>query len=256
MQFRVLGCSGGEIPGQHLSSYLINETLLIDAGSTTAVLSLRAQRKIENVLITHAHLDHVMSLATMADNLFGIDNTTIHVWGLPDVVAGLHASFFNDTLWPDFTRITADSQSNPILTFHQLTKEKPTAVGEFSVTAVRVSHAVASTAFFIEDRKGALLHVGDTGPTEKVWTVARKKKNLRAVVLETSFPNRLQETADLSQHLTPQTLAHEAAKLGHPSVPIFVTHLKPQYRDEIVAELRKLKGFRLRILRQGDSVRL
>ncbi|HEY1373408.1 MAG TPA: MBL fold metallo-hydrolase, partial [Candidatus Binatia bacterium] len=67
MQFRVLGCSGGQVPGQQLSSYLVNEDLLIDAGSTTAVLSLKAQTKIRNVLITHAHLDHVMSLATLAD---------------------------------------------------------------------------------------------------------------------------------------------------------------------------------------------
>src|SRR5437762_10899953 len=73
MQFRVLGCSGGQVPGQQLSSYLINESLLIDAGSTTAVLNLKAQSKIKNALVTHAHLDHVMSLATLADNLFAVD---------------------------------------------------------------------------------------------------------------------------------------------------------------------------------------
>ena len=256
MQFRVLGCSGGQIPGRHLSSYLVNDSLLIDAGSTTAVLSLRAQQKIRNILITHAHLDHVMSLATMADNLFGINDATIKVWGMQEVITALHGSFFNNTLWPDFTRITGDGQSSPILSFHRLPKGKPVPIAELTVTAVRVNHAVPSTAFFVEDRKTALLHVGDTGPTERVWSLARRKKNLRAVVLETSFPNRLQETADSSRHLTPQTLAREAEKLGRPSVPILVTHLKPLYREEIIAELKKLKGLRIRILKQGDSLAL
>jgi cAMP phosphodiesterase len=256
MQFRVLGNTGGQIPGQHLSSYLLDETLLIDAGSTTAVLGLRAQRKIKNILITHAHLDHVMSLATLADNLFGIIDGTIHVWGLPEVVEGLRTSFFNDTIWPDFTRITGDNQSAPILSFHDFPEGTAERIGDFEVTAVRVNHAVTSTAFFIENRKTVLLHVGDTGPTDKVWALARTKKHLRAVVLEASFPNRLQETADLSQHLTPQTLAGEAAKLGRPSIPIFVTHLKPQYREEIIAELKKLKGLRLKILKQGQSLAL
>src|ERR1044072_7155029 len=123
MQFRVLGCSGGQVPGQQLSSYLVNEDLLIDAGSTTAVLSLKAQTKIRNVLVTHAPLDHVMSLATLADNLFGIDGT-IRVWGLPDVLAGLHASFFNDTLLPDFTRITGGGHSSPGLRLQPLAPER------------------------------------------------------------------------------------------------------------------------------------
>lgn len=255
MQFRVLGGSGGEMPGHHLSSYLVDDALLIDAGSTTAVLGLKAQQKIKNALITHAHLDHVMSLATLSDNLFGIAGT-IRVWGLPDVVAALRGSFFNDTLWPDFTRITADSQSAPILSLHELAEETAVTIGGFEVTAVRVNHAVTSTAFFIENRKAALLHVGDTGPTERVWDLARAKKNLRAVVLEASFPNRLQEVADLSRHLTPFTLAGEAAKLGRPAVSILVTHLKPQYREEIVGELKKLKGLRLKILREGQSLAL
>ena len=255
MKFRVLGCSGGQVPGQQLSSYLVNDTLLIDAGSTTAVLGLKAQQKIKNILITHAHLDHVMSLATLADNLFGI-GVTIHVWGLPDVIDSLHASFFNGTLWPDFTQITGDSQTEPILSFHHLGLETPTPIDGFTVTAVPVNHAVTSTAFFVDNHKGVLLHVGDTGPTEKVWSLARRMKKLRAVVLEASFPNRLQQIADLSQHLTPRTLSAEADKLGRPSVPIFVTHLKPQFRKEIAAEVKKLKGLRVRVLKQGQSLAL
>ncbi len=80
MKFEVIGCSGGQVPGHNLSSYLLHSTLLIDAGSTAAVLDLEGQQKIRNILITHVQLDHIMSLATMADNLFGRCKTTIDTW--------------------------------------------------------------------------------------------------------------------------------------------------------------------------------
>ena len=254
MKFRVLGCSGGQIPGLNLSSFLVNDSLLIDAGSTTSVLGFKAQQKIKNILITHIHLDHVMGLATMADNLYGNCASTINVWGINDVVSGLKSSLFNDTIWPDFTQITGENQGWPVLSFQSIPEEKPMPIGNSTVTAVRVNHIVPSVAFFIENSKKTLLVVGDTGPTEKVWLMARRKKNLSAVVLEASFPNRLQDIAEMSRHLTPRMLAQEVDKLRKPSVPILVTHLKPQFRNEIIAELKRLKHYHLRILKQGDAL--
>jgi cAMP phosphodiesterase len=222
----------------------------------TSVLDMRAQQRIRNILITHVHLDHVMGLATMADNLFGNCNTTVHVWGIDEVIAGLKSSFFNDTVWPDFTQITGDNQTWPVMSFHNIHGEDPMPIADLTVTMIRVNHVVPSTAFLIEDDKKAFLHVGDTGPTERVWQIARRKRNLCAVVLEASFPNSLQGQADMSRHLTPRTLAQEIEKLGRPSVPVLVTHLKPQYRSEIVRDLGKIRGHRLRILKEGDSIRL
>jgi len=152
--------------------------------------------------------------------------------------------------------MTGDMQPRPVVTFHSMPEEEPMPIGDSIVTMLRVNHVVPSTAFLIENNKKTLLHVGDTAPTERVWSVARSKRNLSAVVLEASFPNRLQELADVSRHLTPQTLAKEVEKLGNPSVPILVTHLKPQYREEIIKELKKIKGHRLKILKEGDLLQL
>ncbi len=254
MKMRVLGCSGGQVPGHNLSSFLINESLLVDAGSATSTLALRAQQKIRNVLITHVHLDHVMGLATIADNLYGNCESTVNVWGVNEVISGLKSSLFNDTIWPDFTQITGDGQAWPVVRFQDMPEEEPMPIGSTTVTAVRVNHIVPSVAFFIENQKRTLLLVGDTGPTERVWAIARRKKNLCAVVLEASFPNRLQEIADMSRHLTPRTLAQEVDKLKRPSVPILVTHIKPQYHGEVIAELKKLRGYRLRVLKQSDTL--
>ena len=256
MKLRVLGCSGGQVPGRKLSCFLIDDSLLVDAGCVTSVLDLRAQQKIKHILITHIHLDHVLALAMLADNLYGRCKTSINLWSTGEIVGGLKRFFFNNHIWPDFTRLTDNSQRVPVMKLRRLREEEPTRVGDHFVTAVRVHHVVPSFAFFIEKKAQTLLHVGDTGPTEKVWLRAQKYVNLRAIVAEASFPNRLQEIADASRHLTPQTLAREIKKLGKNEVPILVTHLKPAFRREIIAELRRLKNPRLKILADGDVLRL
>jgi ribonuclease BN (tRNA processing enzyme) len=255
MKFRVLGCSGGQVSGHNLSSFLLDDALLIDAGGATAALNLRAQAKITNILITHTHLDHVMSLGTLADNLYGKSQTSVNVWSTHDIVDGLRKFFFNNQIWPDFTAITGPTQRIPVLKLCELPELAALRVGCHSVMAVRVNHAVPSLAFFVENNHKTLLHVGDTGPTEQVWSIAQKHASLCAVVLEASFPNRLQEIADASRHLTPRTMAREIDKLGMDSTPILVTHLKPEYRREIIADLRRLKKRNIRILKDGDVVR-
>jgi cAMP phosphodiesterase len=256
MKIHVLGCSGGQVPGHRLSCFLVDGSLLLDAGCVTSALDLRAQQKIKHILITHIHLDHVLALGMLADNLYGKCHTSINVWSNGEAIDGLKKFFFNDHIWPDFTRLTDSSQCVPVMKLRRLHEDKPTRVGDHFVTAVRVHHVVPSFAFFIEKNGETLLHVGDTGPTEKVWRRAQKCVNLRAVVVETSFPNHLQAIADASRHLTPQTLAREIQKLGKQNVPILVTHLKPAFRGKIIEELRKLKNDRLRILKDGDTLRL
>jgi ribonuclease BN (tRNA processing enzyme) len=256
VKFRVLGCSGGQLPGYNLSSFLIDDSLLIDAGCTTAVLSLAAQEKIRDILVTHIHLDHVMALGTLADNLYGKSKVPINVWSVGRVIDGLTKSFFNNQVWPDFTRITGSSQPTPVLRLRRLREASATKIGEHSVTAVEVGHVVPTVAFFIESKNKTLLHIGDTGPTEKVWSFARKHPDLGSLVIETSFPNRLQDVADVSRHLTPRTLAQELDKLAMQSPRILITHLKPEFRREVIGELHKLKGHRLRVLQDGDVLQL
>ena len=256
MKFRVLGCSGGQLPGYKLSSYLIEDSLLIDAGCTTSTLDFGAQQKIRDILITHIHLDHVMALGTLADNLYGKCKVPVNVWSIGRIIDGLAKSLFNDQVWPDFTRITGPSQRIPVLRLRRMREGEVTKIRDHSITAIAVGHVVPTVAFFIESKKHTLLHVGDTGPTEKVWAFARKHLDLGSLVIETSFPNRLQDVADASRHLTPQTLALELDKLQVQSPQILVTHLKPQFRQEVIRELRELKGRRLRVLRDGDVLRL
>ncbi len=256
MRLRVLGCSGGQVPGCNLSSYLLNDSLLIDAGSTTAALRLDEQEKIENILISHAHLDHCMNLAMLSDNLFDRHPGTIKVWAIPETISALSSSFFNDRIWPDFTRITSPARPTPIIALRELSEEQPTLIGGLKVTAVRVSHSVPGAGFIIESRDKAILYTGDTGPTDRLWEVARPVSSLSAVLAEVSFPNRLEEVARASGHLTPALLAGELVKLGRPAVAVYATHLKPLHRDEIIEELKGVVGYGLTLLNDGDVLDL
>ena len=247
MRYRVLGCYGGEAPGYHLSSFLLDDTLLIDAGSVTATLEIPAQLKLETVLITHSHLDHVRGLAHLADNMFGRREQPLHVYSIEPVLESLKVYLLNNVLWPNFTEIPTSNM--PILDFRPLPERKATTLGHFQVTPVRLSHSVVSVGYIVEGNSGVLLHLGDTGPTEDIWRIVKEIPNLRAVVIGTTFPNHLQHLADLSGHLTPQGLKAELAKADM-KAEIYVYHLKPQYAGQIAQELNQAVP-QCHILEQG-----
>ena len=250
MRYQVLGCFGGEAPGHRLSSFLMDGTLLIDTGSVTAALEIASQARINHILLTHSHLDHSRGLAHLADNVFGLRKGPVGVYSIEPVLDGLKASLLNNVLWPDFTEIAG--AHGPVLTFQSLPEDRATVLGPFTVTPVRVHHTVACVGYLLERDARAVLHIGDTGPTDQVWHVARQARDLKAIVVEASFPSRLQALAEASGHLTPQTLEGELAKLGR-EMPVFVYHLKPQFITEIQREIRDRLGSRVRILEQGAT---
>ncbi|MFQ5988332.1 MAG: MBL fold metallo-hydrolase [Candidatus Methylomirabilales bacterium] len=249
MKYCVLGCFGGEVPGYHLSSFLLDDTLLIDAGSVSGVLDISAQSRIENVLLTHSHLDHVRGLCHLADNVFGRRDRPVLVYSIEPVLQALKTSLLNNVLWPDFTEIP--SSRMPILDFRPIPEGRATPIGHLQVTPIRLSHTVISIGYLLEGDFGAILHLGDTGPTDSVWRVVKGMPNLRAVMIGTSFPNRLQQLADLSGHLTPQGLKGELAK-GDVKASVYVYHMKPPYVPEIAQELKQLVP-KCEILEQGKE---
>jgi len=73
MKLRILGCSGG-IGGRHLrtTSMLLDNDILIDAGTGVADLSLTELSLIDHIFLTHSHLDHVASIPFMVDTVGGM----------------------------------------------------------------------------------------------------------------------------------------------------------------------------------------
>ncbi|MBI2001904.1 MAG: 3',5'-cyclic-nucleotide phosphodiesterase [candidate division NC10 bacterium] len=252
MKYRVLGCSGGEAPGFRLPSFLVEERLLIDTGSVAMALEVTQQAGIDHILLTHSHLDHTGGLPHLADNILGTRSTPVQVHGIPPTLDGVRSNLLNDVLWPDFTRIP--SSAFPTLVYRGVPEGVPFELAGFTITAIRVNHAVECVAYFVEMGGRTLLHVGDTGPTDAVWRHARGVPDLVGICIETTFPNRLQEIADYSGHLTPRSLEKELDKLDR-DVPVYVYHLKPALRAEILAELKRVRRQALHVLEEGTLYR-
>jgi cAMP phosphodiesterase len=250
MRVQALGCFGGEAYGYRLTCLLINDRLLLDAGSVTANLSLEAQTTIDHILITHAHISHVIGLAYLADNLFGIHSRPLDVWSIPPVIDQLKAHLFNGILWPDFSILP--SPQRPTLSFHALPEGRPHRIGRYEVTAIHVHHTVAAAGYVITDSASSILYQGDSGPTTELWRLANHTARLDAIIAEVSFPNRLRDLALVSGHLTPALLQAELAQLTvRPAV--YAQHMKPQYLSEIVSELAALSDPPVLPLDQGKT---
>jgi ribonuclease BN (tRNA processing enzyme) len=252
MELYIVGCHGGETPKHRASTFIVDETLAIDAGSVTRGLELDAQAKLEACLVSHAHLDHVRDLATLADNRCQMRAGPLVVAGLSSTIRSLKAHFFNGVLWPDFSRIPSGTTGTTI-EFLELDAERPTTIAGRRVTAIEVSHTIDCSGFVVETGGGALAYSGDTGPTDRFWQVLAETKDLRALLLEVSFPNREDALARVSGHYTPRTLGEDLQKLGRGrDLPTLLYHIKPFYQREVEEECARLRGFSLEVPRLDD----
>jgi cAMP phosphodiesterase len=247
VQLRVVGCHGGETPKHRTCAFLLDERLAIDAGSLTSGLDLSLQYKLEAVLVSHAHLDHIRDLATIADNRAQYGCPPLQIVGTKATLEILKKHFFNDLLWPDFTAIP--SKQEPTIVYKTLKPEVPIVVAGFGVKAIAVTHTIDTCAFIIEKNGASVAYSGDTGPTDRLWEALGEQKDLRALLMEVSFPNEMQRIATLSGHHTPQTLIVDLKKYGRPKdLPTLLYHIKPAFQSEVEKQCSKLKGVDLTVL--------
>lgn len=253
MDFKVLGCHGGESPKHQCPAFLIDGRVCLDAGSITNMLTLKEQQKIEAVVISHGHIDHVRDLAMLADTRTQQGGPPLTIASTPGTIAVLRKHFFNDKLWPDFSKIP--DPSNRTIVFQALPANKISQVCGYSVRPVPVDHTVEAAAFVVGDGKTSVAYSGDTGPTEKLWEVLREQDDLSALVMEVAFPNEQQRVAALSGHHTPKSLEAEMRKLGASKrdLPVLLFHIKPVFQRAVEKELAKIRARNNTILQIADE---
>jgi 3',5'-cyclic-nucleotide phosphodiesterase len=253
MDLRVLGCHGGESPRHRTTAFLLDEQVAIDAGALTMQLELADQVRLKGVIVSHSHMDHVRDLATIADNRCQLDAPPLVIAATKPTILALKSHFFNDKLWPDFTVIPSLEQ--PTIVYQEIPLETPTDVLGYTVQAVSVNHTVDAAGFIVEarDGKGAIACSGDTGPTDRFWELVSATRNLKALLMEVSFPNARQALATASGHHTPQTLVADLKKLAAPqNLATMLYHIKPPFQAEVEKECAKLQGLNLHVLGLGD----
>lgn len=248
MQLTVLGPHGGELPGCRSTCFLVDGVLALDAGALTSTMPLDELVKIDDVLLTHSHFDHVKDLPLLADVLVGRRDKPVTIWANTECIETLRENLFNNVLWPDFTRIPTKKQ--PVYRLKAFKSGASFKIGKYQVKSIPVTHPVESCGFVISDGHTSLAMSGDTGPTEKFWKVLNKLDDLKLLLLETSFPNALQALADISGHFTPQTMAAELAKFDRRACEVLLYHLKPAFVDVLKREVKHLP---VHVCEEGES---
>jgi cAMP phosphodiesterase len=248
VKLHVLGCHGGELPKYKTTCFLIDGVLALDAGALTGTLDLDKLSRVDDIVVSHSHFDHVKDLPLMADLIVGRRDKPVTIHASTECAKTLRENMFNNSLWPDFTRIP--TRKNPVMQIKAFKAGATFKIGKYTVQSIPVTHPVESCGFIVDDGDHCVAMSGDTGPTEKLWKVLNKTRNLKAVLLETSFPNKLQQLADISGHLTPQTLKAELSKFNRNGAAVLLYHLKPAFVPQLKKEL---EGLPVEVLELGDT---
>ncbi|MGH9752859.1 MAG: MBL fold metallo-hydrolase [Blastocatellia bacterium] len=231
-----------------LTTYLINDTLAIDAGAIAIGLSQEEQLRIRSIIITHAHLDHVFSLPIYLTNLTEEIREPVNLYATQSDFDALRQYIFNHRVW-----IPLDLMKNAevdLISFQPIRSGESFFAEGLKVTPVEVTHTVLTHGLVVEDDRSALLFTSDTGATEHIWRTPIERDKLRAIFIDLSFPNRLTELARASQHHSPATLLEEMSKMS-PDTPIYAVHVKAAYRDQIIEEIKSLNNPRIIVAEVG-----
>lgn len=247
MKFRVLGGDGGVAKGFQSTSFLINHNILIDAGSAATALSVREQRKIDYIFVSHSHLDHVKDICFLTDNVFSHRKKPIEIISTPAVLKIIRENIFNNKIWPDFSVIS--NGTCPIIKYREA--EGTVALGSIEFDLIPVNHPVPAIGFLLREGKKSIVVSGDTGPTDLLWGEARRLEGLKAIFTEIAFPVRQRWVAEAAGHFSPDMFLEEMHKIPA-KVPIWIYHLKPDYSAELKREIKAMKVKSLKLLKKNQ----
>jgi ribonuclease BN (tRNA processing enzyme) len=239
MSIRVLGCSGSIAAGCRTTAFLLGDDVLIDAGTGVGDLTLDELARIDHVLLSHSHLDHVLGVPLLADSVMrrrGSDRPPITVHGLPATLDALRNHIFNGAIWPDFTRLPTRQQ--PILRLQPFETGHLLGVGSHRIEVLPALHTVPAVGFAVHGSTGCWVFTGDTAPNPALWQ-RLAALDVATLVIETAFRNDEQELARVSGHLHPAALGRELQQLRQPA-EVYVTHVKPGELDAVMAEILAL----------------
>jgi len=261
MQIRVLGCSGSIAAGNRTTSFLLDDDVLIDAGTGVGDLTLDELTRIDHIFISHSHLDHVLAVGLLADSVArrrsAKARAPIDVHALPATIEALRTHIFNGVIWPDFSRLP--DALHPVLRFVPIEVGQTLQLGGRAIEVLPAAHTVPAVGFALHNSRtpelGAWVFSGDTGPNPALWARLAQMR-VHTLVIETAFGDEDIELARISRHLSPTLLREELAQLGR-STDVYITHIKPGELELVMTEIGA-QGSRHRIqaLRAGQVVAL
>lgn len=127
MQLTVLGCSGGIGGELRTTSFLVDDDILIDAGTGVGDLSIPQMAKIDHIFITHSHLDHIAYIPLLLDAVMETRKQPVTIYATTETKQALQNHLFNWHIWPDFSQIPSAHQ--PVMQYQTIKVGEPVTLG-------------------------------------------------------------------------------------------------------------------------------
>ncbi len=235
MKLRILGCNGGIGKGLRTTSLLVDDDILIDAGSGVGDLTLDEMAAVRHIFLTHSHLDHVAFLPLLVDSIFERIDEPIVIHALPETLRGIKEHLFNWVIWPDFASLP--SAENPVMRYEEITVGQQCRLAGRTIEPIAVNHIVPTVGYRFESAAGAsFAFTGDTTTNDSFWAALNAHARLDFLLLEVAFANRHEALSQMARHYCSKTLVEDLVKLEH-NPQICLTHHKPDEDQVIFAEV-------------------
>ncbi len=233
MQIKILGCSGGIGANLRTTSFLIDDDVLIDAGTGLGDLPLNQMTGIRHIFLTHSHMDHIAGFPLLADSMYGVHDEPIVVHALQETVDALRQHIFNWVIWPDFTALPAPER--PSLDFKVMQPGEKLMIRTRQFEMIPVNHTVPGVGYCVHDKTGTVAFSGDTTTNDTFWAVLNGYDEVDLLFIESAFSNNDIEISKLSRHYCPSLLGEDILKLKH-RPDVWLTHFKPGEEELIYSE--------------------
>ena len=254
---KILGASGSKAKDLNTTSFQIYKDIVIDAGNVLNALGDEA-KDINHIFLTHSHADHITDLPFIIETFFENRETPLTIYALEETIEVLKKHSFNDVIWPDFTKIKLLRKDAFSLILKPIKLDEIIKIHNYSIKAIKANHISGACGFVIKKNHQGFVISGDTHINPHIWEEINNDEEIRSLIIERSYPDKLQELAKLTKHLTPELIANELEKLTRKNLSVFYYHLKPSYNKELLKDIKKHKllTYNGKILKEGDVIHI
>jgi len=252
MEIKILGAHGSVFKNMKSTCIQLSENTLIDAGNIIEGLGKDCV-KIDNILLTHAHLDHIIDIAFLIDFTFKNRTKPLNIYGHEETLRALKDHIMNWDIWPEFSSIKLLKTSDYAINYIYVKPGRTFSVGDMNIYPYESNHSVRSLSYVIYREDRAILFTGDTYKNKKTWELVNNDSRIKAVITDVSFPSYMDDIALVSKHNTPETLKEDIKNLKREDIKIYAMHLKPFCYEDVAKEIEE-KLPHVTILKDGDYI--